>query len=190
MSEPSKEDLTQLLHAWRDGDKKALEELVPLVYAELRRLSHHYLRRSPGDSLQTTALINEAFIRLMDRDVTSWENRAHFFGIAARTMRDIVVERARRATAQKRGGGARDLPFDEEAFRANDRDSGKLVELDDALTSLADTDTSLSELVELRFFGGLTIEESAEVLGVSPATVKRSWTTAKLWLQRELDRTA
>jgi len=189
MNEHSKEDVTELLRAWGDGNPQALEELVPLVYAELRRLSGHYLRNQrPGSSLQTTALINEAFVRLIDHDLTSWQNRAHFFGVAARTMRDIVVERARRATAQKRGGGDRDLTYNDEVFRANDRDSDKLVALDDALKSLAEVDPPLSQLVELRFFGGLTIEESAEVLGVSPATVKRSWTTAKLWLRRELHR--
>ncbi len=191
MDEISREDVTGLLRARGDGNTQALDELVPMVYAELRRLSRYYLRHQrAGSSLQTTALINEAFVRLIDRDLIDWQNRAHFFGLAARTMRGIVVDRARSAMAQKRGGGDRDLPYDDEAVGVNDRDRAQLVALDDALKGLAETDPPLSELVELRFFGGLTIEESAEVLGISPATVKRNWTTAKLWLRRELARGA
>lgn len=191
MDEISREDVTGLLRAWGDGNTQALDELVPMVYTELRRLSRYYLRHQrPGSSLQTSALINEAFVRLIDRDLIDWQNRAHFFGLAARTMRGIVVDRARSAMAQKRGGGDRDLPYDDEAVGVNDRDRAQLVALDDALKGLAETDPPLSELVELRFFGGLTIEESAEVLGISPATVKRNWTTAKLWLRRELARGA
>ena len=190
MNERSQHNVTQLLRAWGDGNDQALDQLVPLVYSELRRLSAVYLRkRHPGSSLHTTELINEAFIRLIDRDLVSWQNRAHFFGIAARTMRDIVVERARRATALKRGGKARNVTYNDEAFSVNDRGADKLLALDDALKGLAETDPPLSRLVELRFFGGLTAEECAEVLDVSPATVKRQWTTAKLWLRRELDRT-
>lgn len=148
----------------------------------------HYLRRhGAGDSLQTTGLINEAFVRLIGKEPIGWESRAHFFGIAARTMRDIVVEQARRTLAKKRGGGERDLPFDEAAFIVNDRDEAQLIALDDALTALTEIDPELGRLVELRFFTGLTVEEAARVLEVSPRTVKRSWRTAKLWLQRELE---
>ena len=178
-----------MLRAWGEGRREALDELVPLVYAELRRLSRHYLRRRPrGATLETDVLINEAFVRLVDRDSVSWQNRAHFLGIAAGTMRDILVDRARRAGARKRGGGDRDLTFDDGAFAVNDRDQRELLALDDALAGLAKVDPELGRLVELRFFGGLTIEEAGEVLGVSPATVKRSWKTARLWLRRELER--
>ena len=181
-------DVTQLLRAWGDGRQEALDDLVPMVYAELRRLSRHYLRRVPaGDSLQTTGLINEAFMRLIDRKRSSWENRAHFFGIAAHTMRDVLVDRARRATAVKRGGGTRDQTFDEAQILVNNQDQSQLIALDGALKSLAQLDPELTRLVELRFFGGLTIEETSEVLEVSPATVKRSWRTARLWLRRELE---
>jgi len=189
MVESSEGEITRLLRAWGEGRREALDELVPLVHAELRRLSRHHLRRRPpGTSLETNVLINEAFVRLIDRDGVAWENRAHFFGIAAGTMRDILVDRARRAGAQKRGGGDRDLTFDDAAFVVNDSNHEQLLALDDALTGLAKVDPELSRLVELRFFGGLTIEEAAEVLGISPATVKRNWKTARLWLRRELER--
>jgi RNA polymerase sigma factor (TIGR02999 family) len=182
-------DVTGLLRAWSGGRREALDDLVPLVYAELRRLSHHYLRRRPPEaSLETNVLINEAFVRLIDRRKADWQNRAHFFGIAAGTMRDILVDRARRAGARKRGGGDRDVTFDETAFAVNGRDSDRLLALDDALTDLSKLDPELGRLVELRFFGGLTIDETAECLGSSPATVKRGWKTARLWLRRELGR--
>ena len=189
MADLSKGDVTLLLRAWGEGRREALDEIVPLVYAELRRLSKHQLRRQPrGATLETNVLINEAFVRLVDRDSVGWQNRAHFLGIAAGTMRDILIDRARRAQAQKRGGGDRDLTFDDAAFLVNDRDQRELLALEDALTGLAKVDPELGRLVELRFFGGLTIEETAEVLSVSPATVKRSWKTARLWLRRELER--
>jgi RNA polymerase sigma factor (TIGR02999 family) len=189
MAGTSKRDITVLLHAWGEGRREALDELLPLVHAELRRLSRQHLRRrARGVTLETDVLVNEAFVRLVDRDKVSWQNRAHFLGIAAGTMRDVLVDRARRAGAQKRGGGERDLTFKDEAFVVNNRDQRELLALDDALIGLAKVDPELARLVELRFFGGLTIEEAAAILGVSPATVKRSWTTARLWLRRELER--
>jgi len=189
MADSSKGDVTLLLREWSEGRREALDELVPLVYAELRRLSKHHLRRQPrGATLETNVLINEAFVRLVDRDRVGWQNRAHFLGVAAGTMRDILVDRARRAGAQKRGGGDRDLTYDDAAFVVNDRDQQELLALEDALVELAKMDPELGRLVELRFFGGLTIEEAAEVLGVSQATVKRNWKTARLWLRRELER--
>ncbi len=189
MGESSQGDVTLLLHAWSEGQQEALDELVPLVYAELRRISRQHLRRRPsGVSLETDVLINEAFVRLIDRDRVGWKDRAHFLGIAAGSMRDVLVDRARRIHAQKRGGGHRDLTFDEAAFVVNKKDDEQLLALDDALTGLAEVDPDLGRLVELRFFGGLTIDEAAEVLGVSPATVKRHWKTARLWLRRELER--
>jgi len=188
MGESSEGDVTRLLRAWSEGRREALDELVPLVHAELRRLSRQHLRRRPrGVTLETNVLINEAFVRLVDRDRVDWQNRAHFLGIAAGTMRDILVDRARRAQSQKRGGGDRDLTFEDAAFVVNDRDHQELLALDDALTGLDKIDPELGRLVELRFFGGLTIEEAAEALGVSPATVKRNWKTARLWLRRELE---
>lgn len=181
--------VTQLLRDWGNGDRTALDRLVPLVYAELRRLSRHYLRRGSGPpSLQTTALINEAFLRLIDQDGISWESRAHFFGIAARTMRNILVDHARRNVAAKRGGGRSDLLFDEALYTVNADQGWELLALDDALEGLAEIDPDLSRLVELRFFAGLTVAETAEVLGVSEATVKRGWRTAQLWLRREIGR--
>lgn len=175
-------DLTQLLRDWGRGDSEALDRLVPLVYAELRRLSRHYLRGGPNRTLQTTALINEAFLKLIDQDGISWESRAHFFGIAARTMRNIVVDHAREKMAAKRGGGKQELLFDETLFLVNEAKGWGLVALDDALEELATVDPQLSQLVELRFFAGMTVGETAEVLNVSPRTVKRGWRTAKIWL--------
>jgi len=179
-------EVTQLLKNWAKGHREALDELVPLVYSELRRLSRYYLSREPQNrTLQTTDLINEAFVRLIDQNGVSWRNRAHFFGIAARTMRNILVDRARRRHREKRGGGKRAIPFDEAVTVVHLHKDRELLALDDALTSLSAMDPTLSRLVELRFFGGLSIRETAEVLNVSPSTVKRRWTTAKLWLRRE-----
>jgi RNA polymerase sigma factor (TIGR02999 family) len=189
LSDTSAGDVTQLLRDWAEGDREALDRLVPLVYSELRRLSRHYLNRGRFHaSLQTTALINEAFVRLIDQNGIGWENRAHFFGIAARTMRNIVVDHARKRHAQKRGRGEDRFLFDEQLAYVNPEKGVGLVALDDALNSLSKIDPDLSRLVELRFFGGLTVRETAVVLGVSPATVKRSWRTAKIWLHRELTR--
>jgi RNA polymerase sigma-70 factor (ECF subfamily) len=189
VSETSPGEVTQLLKKWSNGDRECLDKLVPLVYSELRRLSHHYLSRQPPDHpLQTSALINEAFVRLIDQKGVNWKNRAHFFGIAARTMRNILVDYARQKQAEKRGGSKRAVPFDETVVIVKQQKGPDLLALDDALTSLSAIDPDLSRLVELRFFGGLTIRETAKVLGVSPATIKRGWTTAKIWLRRESTR--
>ncbi len=188
MTEASSNEVTQLLIDWSNGNRDALDKLIPLVYAELRRLAHGFLRRQPaGHSLQTTALINEAFIRLIDQKQIGWQNRAHFFGIAAQTMRNILVDNARRKRAQKRGGGESTVVFNEAIGVVNDQKGLDLVALDEALNRLSDRDSTLSRLVELKFFGGLTIPETAEVLDISPATVKRGWLTAKIWLRREIE---
>ena len=187
MSAPSPGNVTQLLRKWGTGDLEALDELVPLVYSELRSLSRHYLSRGrPNQSLQATALINEAFVRLIDQDGIDWQNRAHFFGVAARTMRNILVDHARRHRAQKRGGGAEELVFDERIAVVDPSKGRDLLALDEALTSLSAVDENLSQLVELRFFGGLSVRESAAVLKVSQATINRWWRTAKIWLRHEL----
>jgi RNA polymerase sigma-70 factor (ECF subfamily) len=168
-------DVTVWLVEWSQGDRRALERLTPLVYAELRRLARGYLsRRRRHHSLQPTALVHEAFVRLIDDRRIDWKNRAHFFGVAAKTMRGILVDHARRRGAAKRGGSAITLSFDEAIAIPGQRQDLELAALDDALTALAGFDPDLARLVELRFFGGLTIEETAVVLGVSSATVKRA----------------
>lgn len=178
--------MSQLLVAWSSGDQSALEELMPLVYEELRRLAHHYIRRErPGHTLQTSGLVNEAYLRLVDQTNIQWQNRAHFFGIAARLMRQILVDYARRQRYAKRGGDARRLSLDEALIISKER-AADVVALDDALKTLAEIDSRQSQIVELRFFGGLSIEETAEVLSVSAGTVMRDWTLAKAWLRREL----
>jgi len=188
-SAASSGDITRWLIEWTKGDRQALDRLVPHVYSELRRLARGYLsRRAPQHSLQPTALINELFLRLIDRDNVDWQNRAHFFGVAAKTMRGILVDHARMQAAAKRGGGEVTLCFDEAIGGEGLGRERELLSLDDALTDLATVDPKLAELVELRFFGGLTIEETAVVLGVSPITVKRSWRTARSWLRREMTR--
>lgn len=183
---PSPKDVTKLLADWSHGDREALDKLMPLVYAELRRVASHYLRRErAGDTLQTTALVHDAYLRLVDQKDVHWENRAHFFSIAAEAMRRILVEHARRHRAAKRGGGACKVSLDEAVGWPEQR-AVDLVALDDALTSLTAIDSQKSRIVELRFFGGLTMEEIAQVLGVSLATVERGWHIAKLWLRREI----
>lgn len=183
---PSPKEVTQLLVAWRNGDQNARDELIPLVYQELHRLAHQYMSRErPGHTLQTSALVNEAFLRLADQRDIQWQNRAHFIGIAGQMMRRILVDYARNRGYAKRGGGALQVSLDEELIVSDDR-SADIVALDDALQSLARLDERKSRLVELRFFGGLSIEETAEVLGVSPGTVMRDWTLAKAWLRREM----
>ena len=180
--------ITQLLHNWRRGDEGALEELLPLVYAELHRLAHRYMRRErPGQTLQTTALINEAYLRLVSSDQAEWRDRAHFFAAAAQVMRHLLVDRARARRFAKRGGGAHRVTLDEAAAVTRERDPD-LLALDEALCRLAAVDERKSRLVELRYFGGLSAEEAAEVLGVSAITVKREWLKAKAWLYRELSR--
>ncbi len=178
--------VTQLLVAWSNGDETARDELMLLVYQELHRLAHQYMKReSPGHTLQTSALVNEAFVKLIDQKDVQWQNRAHFFGIAAQLMRRILVDHARCRQYLKRGGGARHVSLEEVAIVSQER-AADVVALDDALTSLAAVDARKSQIVELRFFGGLSIEETAEVLAVSPGTVMRDWTLAKAWLRREM----
>lgn len=182
----SPKEITRLLVAWGDGDQAALEELTPLVYEELHRLAHHYMSRErPGHTLQTSALVNEAYVRLIDWKNVRWQNRAHFFGVSAQLMRRILVDFARSRHYRKRGDGMQALTLDEAAIVSDDKGSD-IVALDEALTSLAQLDSRQSKVVELRFFGGLNIEETAEVLKVSPGTVRRDWSLARAWLHREL----
>jgi len=184
----SPEVVTQLLIDWSKGDQTALNQLMPLVYAELHRLAASYLSRERSDhTLQPTALVNEAYLRLIDQNSLAWQNRAQFFGIAAQMMRRILVNHARDRHADKRGGHALRLSLDDAISFFEERDVN-LVALSDALEQLAKLDLRQSQIVELRFFGGLTIEEVAEHLHASPATIKREWTTAKLWLLREISR--
>ena len=186
MAGPSQSDVTQLLVSWSNGDQQALEKLIPLVYGELRRLADRYLRRErPGHTLQSTALVNEAWMKLIDQRNVHWQNRAHFFGVAAQMIRRILVDYARSRNASKRGGHAYKLSLDDMVEMPKQRDLD-LVALDDALESLSKVDPQQGRVVELRFFAGLSIEETAEVLRISPATVKRDWVSAKAWLYREM----
>jgi RNA polymerase sigma factor (TIGR02999 family) len=179
-------NITQLLAAWSDGDQAALDALIPAVYDELRRQASRYLRQErPGHTLQTTALINEAYLRLVDQKSMRWQNRAHFFGIAAQLMRRILVDHARAKHRAKRGGSGIRISLSKVTVRKTDRDID-LVELDQALNRLAEIDEQQSKIVELRFFSGLTVEETAAALNISPATVKRDWQVAKAWLHREI----
>jgi RNA polymerase sigma factor (TIGR02999 family) len=182
----SSERVSKLLLNWGQGDQGAREALIPLVYDELRRLARRYLRRErPDHTLQSAALVNEAYLRLIRQEHPQWQNRAHFFGVAAQLMRHILVDHARNRAAAKRGAGAPRLTLDPDIALPQERDVD-LMALDDALNQLAALDPQQSRLVELRFFGGLSIEETSVVLGVSPATVKREWATARAWLQREM----
>ncbi|HXW07673.1 MAG TPA: ECF-type sigma factor [Vicinamibacterales bacterium] len=186
MEAPTATRVTALLQAWSDGDHAALDRLVPLVHVELRRIARRYMRRErTGHTLQTTALIHEAFIRLVDGQRINWQNRAHFFGISARVMRRVLVDFARERGYRKRGGGARRVALDDVLLVAEAPDQN-LVALDDALNALAEVDLRKSRAIELRFFGGLSIEEAALVLEVSPETVKRDCRLAKAWLLRWL----
>ncbi len=186
METPSSQEITQLLVAWRNGDQQALEKLSPLVYQELHRLAGRFMRRErAGHTLQTTALVNEAFLRLIDWQNVEWRDRAHFYGVAASLMRHILVKFARDRGYAKRGGGAQRVSLSEAAEVPLAR-SADLVALDDALNDLAALNPRHSQVVELRFFGGLSIEETAEVLRVSPITVRRDWSLAQAFLQREL----
>ncbi|MBL8208404.1 MAG: sigma-70 family RNA polymerase sigma factor [Blastocatellia bacterium] len=171
---------------WRGGDRAALDQLLPLVYHELHQQAARYLRRErPDHTLQATALVHEAYLQLVDQTQVNWQNRAHFFGAAAQAMRRILVDSARAHQAEKRGAGVANLPLDE-AIGVADKRSADLIALDDALKTLANMDAQQCRVVELRYFGGLSIEETAEVLGISPATVKREWNSAKVWLHHEI----
>lgn len=181
-------EVTQLLVNWSKGDKAALDELIPLVQTELRRLARRYMgRENPGHTLQTSALINEAYIRLVDQHNVHWQNRAHFYAVAAQVMRHILIDHARSHSYAKRGGGARKVPLDE-AVAINDQRAEELIALDDALNALAAIDARKSRIIELRFFGGLSIEETAEAMSISPITVTREWRSAKAWLRREMSK--
>ena len=183
--EPPFDDVSALLRAWSDGDQRALAQLTPIVYDELHRLAHYYMKREQaGHSLQTTALVNEAYMRLVDYKRMQWQNRAHFMATAAQAMRRILVDHARRHNV-KRGAGAEHVSLDADAVMCPDRPDD-FVSLDEALTALAERAPRKAKVVELRFFGGLSVEETAEVLGVSPITVMREWKSAKAWLYREL----
>ena len=178
--------VTVLLRQWSEGDESALEQLTPLVYDELHRLAHQHMRReSAGHVLQTSALINEAYLRLVDQPRIQWESRAHFFGIAARLMRRILVDDARKRNSAKRGGSMMQVPLDEVENLAQHQ-AANVVAVDDALQKLEAIDVRQSQIVELRFFGGLSIEETANVLKVSPGTVMRDWTFARAWLRNQM----
>jgi RNA polymerase sigma-70 factor (ECF subfamily) len=182
------QNVTQLLIAWNGGNKDALDELLPIVYDELRRQAARYLRRErPGHTLQTTALIHEAYLRLIDQKSVQWQNRAQFFGIAARMMRRILVDHARTKHRAKRGGADLRVSLTDATSVTKDPDLD-LVELDEALNRLAEIDPQQSKIVELRFFSGLNVEETATALQISPGTVKRDWKVAKAWLYREISR--
>lgn len=190
MVQKSTHEVTQLLIEWSNGDKAALDKLMPLIYDELRRLAHHYMSREhPGHTLQTTAVVNEAYLRLINRKHVHWQNRAHFFAIAATLMRSILVDHARSHAYAKRGGGVRKVALDEAMIISEER-AAEVVALDEALGQLAEIDPRQSRIVEMRFFAGLTIEETAEVLSLSPATIKREWSTAKAWLYHKLSKSS
>jgi RNA polymerase sigma factor (TIGR02999 family) len=185
----AQDSVTQLLLNWGNGDRAALDALAPVVYDELRRLAHAYLRRErPDHTLQGTALVNEAYLRLVDQRNVHWQNRAHFFGVAAQMIRRILVDHARGHQAAKRGAGAAKLSLDDALAVSGTGQDVNLVNLDEALKTLHDLDERQARIVELRYFTGLSIEETAEVVGISPATVKREWTSARAWLFRELSR--
>ena len=182
---PAVNDISTLLRAWTEGDQSALERLTPVVYNELHRLARRYMKQErPGHSLQTTALVNEAYMRLVDYERMQWQNRAHFFAVSSQLMRRILVEHARRHNL-KRGGGVQHVSLDDVSVVGGNR-SADLVALDDAMNALAGIDARKVQVVEMRFFGGLSVEETAEVLKISPVTVRRDWSIAKAWLYREL----
>lgn len=186
----AQDDITTLLVRWGRGDQQALDALTPLVYQELRRLANGYLRRERQDhTLEGTALVHEAYLRLIDQNQVEWRSRNHFYALAAELIRRILVDHARARVAAKRGGASVKLSLDENLAPAQEKEQD-LVSLDDALHALAEADSQQSRIVELRYFGGLTIEETADVLGISPATVKRDWVMAKAFLKREMLRNA
>ena len=182
------QEITQLLLRWSAGDSDSFEELVPLVYPELKRIARRYMRRESSDhTLQTSALINEAYMRLVDQKEVEWKDRGHFFAVAAQVMRHILIDHARRYTYTKRGAGAQHVELDSVAVVSNER-AAEFVALDEALKGLTEIDPRKSRIVELRFFGGLTVGETAEVIGVSAITVKREWRSARAWLLREISK--
>jgi len=182
------ESVTQLLVDWSQGDQKALDKLMPIVYAELRRLAGNYLRRErPGHTLQPTALVNEAYLKLIDQKNAQWQNRAQFYGVAAQLMRRILVDHARQHQAAKRGGADQQRLSITSARQLSAKPDTDLLALHEALEELAVIDPEQSRIVELKFFGGLSIEETAEVLGVGHATVEREWKMARAWLRRQLE---
>src|SRR5688572_6969830 len=186
LNKPAPHEITKLLKDWSGGDSTALDRLIPLVYDQLHRLAHQHMRRErAGHLLQTSALINEAYLRLVDQPNLPMENRAHFFGVAARLMRQILVDEARKRNSAKRGGGGIQVSLTEATSVAQEQ-AANVVALDAALKSLEGIDNRQSQIVELRFFGGLSIEETAEVLKVSPGTVMRDWTFARAWLRSEM----
>jgi len=189
LTESSKPDVTELLLAWGNGDQLAFEKLMPIVYQELRRLAKRYMAQErSGHTLQATALVNEAYMRLSDVNRMHWQNRAHFFAVSAQMMRRILVEYARRRQRQKRGDGAPMVTLDDAVMPMAGKSDADLIALDDALNALSVVNARMSQVVELRFFGGLSVEESAEVLKVSPDTVMRDWKSAKIWLIRHMVR--
>src|SRR5712692_9921885 len=180
------DNINQLLADWGNGNQQALEELLPLIYEELRRLAHNFLyRERPGHTLQTTALVHEAYLKLIDQRDVRWQNRAHFFAIAAQAMRRILIDSARKHAAVKRGSGAEKVSLDDAPQISLESDAS-LLALDEALNALAEIDPEQSRIVELRYFGGLTIEEAAEVMNCSPATIKREWAIARAWLYKAI----
>ena len=186
---PSIQHVTRLLRAWGQGEDAALEELLPLVHQELRRLARRYMfGERPGHTLQTTALVNEAYLRRVNSRQVNWQNRAHFFAISAQLMRRILVDYARARGSQKRGGGVPKVTLDEELMAPQEKGQD-LVALDDALKALAHIDPRKCKVIELRFFGGLSVDETAEVLKISPDTILRDWRLAKAWLAREMRKT-
>lgn len=183
---PSPKSITELLIEWQDGDEKALDRLMPLVHAELRRMAHRYLRRErPGHSFQSTDLVNEAYLRLVDQRGLRWQNRAHFYGVAAQAMRRILVDHARARVALKRGGKENVIVLEDIPIKLQTQ-AADLIALDNALTDLAAMDPRKGKIVEMRYFGGMSVEETAEALGVSAGTVMREWGIAKAWLLRAL----
>lgn len=182
-------NITQLLHDWGEGDDRAFDELLPLIYSELHRRAAIYLRHErQNHTLQPTALVNEAYLKLVDQSNVRWENRMHFFAVAARAMREILIDHAKSRKREKRGGGAENLPLEEALLAAAEQSDVDLIALDEALTRLGEIDPQQVRIVELRYFCGLSLDETAETLGISRATVARDWTMAKAWLHREMTR--
>jgi len=184
------EEITRLLHGWQAGDRKSLDVLLPIIYKELQRLAHFQLRHErPDHTLQSAALVNEAYLRLVGMNAPQWEGRTHFFGVAAQLMRQILVDHARRRRAVKRGAGADALSLDDTILLSQGQDKDiDVIALDEALKTLAQIDPRKAQVVELRFFGGLNFEETAEILKVSAITAQRDWSTARAWLHREMSR--